>query len=258
LSRRYWRGGLLAKTPVAAVSEVGFEIQEATTVAMVGASGSGKSTVARCISRLERPDSGEIWIEGTDIAQLRPAQLLPFRAKVQMIFQDPSTSMNPRFTAAEAIEEPLYIQGCDRRERRQAAEKWMIEVGLSPAWLDRRVVEFSGGQKQRLAIARALVLKPKLLILDEALSALDLLVQAEIASLLAGLQKSHSMTYLLISHDLGLVSRMADAIVVMSAGRVVERGARQDVLFNPQHAETGRLLAASTGLNSAMAMGASR
>ena len=170
LSKRYVRGNLWqGRVPVEAAKDVEFEVGRARTLAIIGASGSGKSTVARCIAGLERPDVGEVWIDGTDIAQLGFRELRPFRSVVQMIFQDASTSMNPRFSAAEVIEEPLLVQGQHREERRPIAEALMKKVGLSAEWLDRPAAEFSGGQRQRLAIARALTMRPKLLVLDEAL-----------------------------------------------------------------------------------------
>src|SRR5882672_1386463 len=221
LSKNYVSGGRWSKrTSVNAVREASFEIQPGQTTALVGPSGCGKSTIARCVARLERPDSGRIWLEGHEISHLEGQALDPIRMRVQMIFQDAITSLNPRFSAAEAIEEPLRIRGCDRLQRREIAEAVMQDVALSPSGLDRSVMNFSGGQRQRLAIARALTTRPKLLILDEAFAGLDLSTQAQIANLLLELQKSHALSYLLISHDLTLVSNMADVIAVMSHGRI--------------------------------------
>src|SRR6267378_2699106 len=237
LCKQYVRGGLWRKrVPVAAVSRVDFEIPRGQTLALVGESGSGKSTVARCVTRLERPDSGQILIQGTDIAQLSSRDLFPFRSGIQMVFQDAVTSMNPRFSALEVIDEPLLIRaqgalggqrmegGRNRQSRRDLARDLMVEVGLSPDWMNRSILHFSGGQRQRLALARALALRPQLLVLDEALSGLDLSTQAQIANLLLDLQAAHALTYLFISHDLTLVARLADAIAVISAGRIVEQG----------------------------------
>jgi len=246
LCKRYLRGSTWRKREVLAVRGVNFEISTGKTLGLVGRSGSGKSTVARCVTRLERPGAGEIWVDGVDIAQLGSRELFTFRARVQMIFQDAATSMNPRFSAAEIIEEPLLIQGRgDRAERRSRARELMNEVGLSPNWAERSAMGFSGGQQQRLAIARALALKPKLLVLDEALSGLDLSTQAQIANLLLGLQSSHSLTYLLISHDLSLVARMADSIALMSAGEIVEHGPTAQIVSTPIHPETQSLLASA-------------
>ncbi len=196
LSKRYVRGGLWRnRAAVAAVRGVDFEVFAGKTLALVGESGSGKSTVARCVARLEKPDSGQIWIEGEDLAQRSSTGHNPERGlsrlalcnQVQMVFQDPVTSMNPRFTAAETVEEPLRIMGLDADLRRQAAASVVEEVGLSADWLNRSGLEFSGGQRQRLAIARALIVRPKLLVLDEALTGLDLSTQSQIANLLLDL-----------------------------------------------------------------------
>ncbi|HXZ79725.1 MAG TPA: dipeptide/oligopeptide/nickel ABC transporter ATP-binding protein [Terriglobales bacterium] len=244
LAKRYVRGGLLPRyAPVEAVRGVDVELLPARTLALVGASGSGKSTVARCVTRLERPDSGQIWFEGTDIARLSSRELLPFRPRIQMIFQDAATAMNPRFSAAEVIAEPLLIQGCSRPVRLEILQALMRDVALPSEWLNHPVMEFSGGQRQRLAIARALAVRPKLLVLDEALSGLDLSTQAQIANLLLHLQATYSLTFLLISHDLALVAQMADAVAVMAAGQIVEQGQTRQILASPTHEETKRLLA---------------
>jgi len=260
LCKQYVRGGLWRKSvPVAAVRGVDFEILRGQTLALVGESGSGKSTVARCVTRLERPDSGQILIQGTDIAQLDSRDLVPFRSGIQMVFQDAVTSMNPRFSALEVIEEPLRIQkktsqgGHNRESRRDVARVLMVEVGLSPDWMNRSIFHFSGGQRQRLALARALVLRPKLLVLDEALSGLDLSTQAQIANLLLDLQTAHSLTYLLISHDLALVARLADVIGVMSEGNTVEVGPTQQIISSPTHAATKKLLASAKAAASNLA-----
>lgn len=242
LSKRYERGPLWRRVPVDAVREVSFEIEVGKTLAVVGASGSGKSTLARCMARLEKPDSGHIWFSGTEITNLPSSALLPFRSSIQMIFQDAATAMNPRFSAAEVLEEPLRIQGRSHAERRHVAEQCMKEVRLSVDWLGRPVRDFSGGQQQRLAIARALTLRPKFLVLDEALTGLDLSTQAQIANLLLDLQASYGLTYLLISHDLCLVARMADMIAVMCKGSIIEMGTVHRVITGPQQPETRKLL----------------
>src|SRR5437762_1492721 len=263
LTKHYVRrsGILRGRVPVAAVQGVDFEIPAGKTLALVGSSGSGKSTVARCVTRLERPDAGQIWVNGTDISALRYHELLPFRAEIQMIFQDAITSMNPRFSAAEIVEEPLSIQRRGAKERRRKRALEMIsEVGLSPDWAERSVMQFSGGQRQRLAIARALTLQPKLLVLDEALSGLDLSTEAPITNLLLDLQAAHSLTYLFISHDMALVAHLADAIAVISAGRIVEQGPTAQVISSPNHPETKALMAAANAFqkNYADVLGGSR
>jgi len=245
LGKRYRRKGAgWARTDViVAAGEVEFDILAGQTLALVGSSGSGKSTVARCVTRLEKPDTGHVWLQNTDIAQLGSSDLRPFRPQLQMVFQDPATAMNPRFTAAEMIEEPLVIQWPGGKPaHRVRAKELMQEVGVSPQWANRLVMEFSGGQRQRLAIARALASEPKVLVLDEALSGLDLSTEAQIANLLLDLQASHSLAYLLISHDLALVARLADTIAVMAHGRIVEQGPAAQVMGNASHAETRALI----------------
>jgi ABC-type glutathione transport system ATPase component len=228
---------------VDALVDVELEIAPASLTALVGESGSGKSTLARCLAMLEKPDRGEIWFDGKEILRTSSRELACLRPKIQMVFQDSAGALNPRFTAAEIIAEPLEIQQREQGRRLQSrARELMEEVGLSASWADRRPLEFSGGQRQRLAIARALALKPAFLILDESLSGLDLSTQAQILNLLLDLQKAHSLTYLLISHDLTLVGQVADFVAVMHQGRIVERGTPQDVLVNPRHPHTRELL----------------
>jgi peptide/nickel transport system ATP-binding protein len=248
LSKRYaTRSSLWPRgTTVAAAIDVSFAIDAGKTLALVGRSGSGKSTVARCIARLERPDSGEVWLGSTNIAMLEARDLRRFRPVIQMIFQDPVTAMNPRMSAAEIIEEPLLIQKRGTQvERRDRAAELMEEVGLSRDGLDRRITEFSGGQRQRMAIARALTLQPSILLLDEALSNLDLLTQAQISQLLLNLQRSRGITFVFISHDLGFVAQVAERVAIMHAGRVVEQGPTRQILSRPVHDETRLLLAAA-------------
>jgi ABC-type glutathione transport system ATPase component len=246
LSKHYRRGRAWRKTAlIQAVLNVDFEICAGQTLAIVGASGCGKSTVARCISRLDKPDAGEVWIDDREISRLNSHDLVPIRSKIQMIFQDALTSMNPRFSAAEAIEEPLRIQGRSSSERQDIVEQRMKAVGLSPAWLQRPVTAFSGGQQQRLAIARALTVCPKLLILDEAFSGLDLSTQAEITNLLLDLQQTHRLTYLLISHDLTHVMHMSDHVAVMSEGRILECATPDQLMSGAAHPESRQLLASA-------------
>lgn len=250
LSRRYYRRSRPWKihTPINAAKNVTFEIARGKTLALVGASGSGKSTVARCVAGLERPDEGEIWIDDREIAKLGLAELVPLRREVQMVFQDPATSMNPRMTAADVIEEPLVLQEHGAREERRArTEELMKEVGVNGEWMGRRITQFSGGQQQRIAIARALALRPKLLVLDEAYTGLDLSTQAQIANLLLELQATHGLTYLLISHDLRLIARVADMVAVMSVGEIVEQGTTNQILESPAHPETKKLVLAADG-----------
>jgi len=232
-----------------AIRSVDLDIASGKIVAVVGESGSGKSTLARCIARLEHSDEGQIWFRSTDISALKPNQLRPFRREMQLILQDSAGALNPRFTALEAVEEPLVIQHTKNAdERRREALRMMELVGLPADWAVRRVTQFSGGQRQRLAIARALILRPKFLILDEALSGLDLSTQAQVLNLLLELQEAYGLTYLFISHDLTLIAQIADEIAVMHAGEIVERGAAVDILSRPKHAQTIALVNAAASL----------
>ena len=251
LSRTYVRGGLWQnRSRVDAVHDVSLEIARGTTLALIGQSGSGKSTVARCVTRLEQPDNGEIWVNGTDIARLTAHPLFAVRAQIQMVFQDAVEAMNRRFSAAEVIEEPLQIRGIGGQERRGIAQDLMKQVGLRPEWMDRSIRHFSGGQRQRIALARALTVRPAILVLDEPFTGLDLSTQAQIANLLLDLQRTHALTYLMISHDLALVARMADSVAVMHGGRVVESGPTRQVVDNPQHPATKQIVDASSVLAS--------
>lgn len=262
LTRRYWRGaGWRGSSPVIAARDVSFHIPAGKTLALIGRSGSGKSTVARCVMRLEKPDEGEIWLGDRNIVARSTSALAPFRAEIQMVFQDPVTSMNPRMSAAEIIEEPLLVQKFGTKtERRDRVAQLMKEVHLPSEWMGKHASEFSGGQCQRLAIARALALRPKVLVLDEALTGLDLSTQAQISNLLLELQSANSLTYLLISHDLGLVARIADSIAVMADGKIVEQGLTANVISQPRCEETQELLSALREFRPARAaaQGASR
>jgi len=228
-----------------AVDGVSFSIFPGTTLAVVGESGSGKSTLALCLACLEKATSGDIQFEGIDIGKLAEKERRTIRRKIQLIFQDPANSFNPRWNVLEIMSEPLALQGnLIRDEMRLRAHALLDQVGLSPEMEGRLPAELSGGQRQRLAIARALTLEPKLLILDEALSALDCSMQAQIANLLVELQSSRGMTYLFISHDLAMAVHLADEIAVMSRGRIVEHGSPDKILKQPQSEITRELLAA--------------
>ena len=219
------------------------EVPKASLTALVGESGSGKSTLARCLALMEKPDCGEIWFEGKEISRCVERELTSLRPRIQMVHQDSAGALNPRFTAAQIVAEPLLIQRREKGPGLQArACKLMGEVGLSAKWADRRPSEFSGGQRQRLAIARAIALKPAFVILDESLSGLDQSTQAQILNLLMDLQQAYSLTYLLISHDLSLVGQVADSVAVMHQGRIVEHGSRREIVTNPQHPHTRALL----------------
>jgi ABC-type glutathione transport system ATPase component len=208
---------------VVALENINLEILPCTTFALVGESGSGKSTLARCLARLENPDSGTIFFNGRDITRLSRKELIPVRRRIQLIFQHSAIAMNPLFSAEEVIGEPLRIQGAlSKKERHERVLAAMERVGLSAGWVKRRPAEFSGGQRQRLAIARALILKPDLLIFDEALAGIDLTTQVRILEMLMDMQVSLSLAYLFITHDLRTATHLADTIAVMQDGRIVE------------------------------------
>ena len=230
---------------VRALDGVSFSIFRGTTLAIVGESGSGKSTLAFCLACLEGPTSGNIWFEGTDLGGLKEKDRRVVRPQIQLIFQDPANSFNPRWSVLEILTEPLRVQGTlGHDEMKSRARVLSEQVGLPPRLEEKLPSELSGGQRQRLAIARALTLGPKLLILDEALSALDCSVQAQIANLLMDLQASLGMTYLFISHDLAMAGYLADEIAVMSRGQIVEQGAPEGVLTQPESRITRELLVA--------------
>lgn len=218
-----------------AVDDVSFDIQAGETVGLVGSSGSGKSTLARLILRLIEPDSGEIWFDGEPITTISNNRMRLFRQDMQVVFQDPLQSLNPRRTVAENIALPLRNFGIGAAYARQQAIKLMDTVGLDPAGIDRYPHEFSGGQCQRIAIARALALKPRLLILDEPVSALDVSVQAQIINLLKDLQSSLGMAYLFVSHDMGVVRYLCDRVLVMYRGRLIESGSAEAIHNEPAH-----------------------
>ena len=235
-----------------ALGGVDLKLHAGSTLALIGASGSGKSTLARCLACLERPDSGEIWFGCTDLAALSNRQLIPFRRQIQMIFQDPGSSLNARFSALEIISEPLLaLAHFSQKQRRDRALELMELVGLPRDWGKRPPHQFSAGQRRRLAIARALALEPRILILDEALTGLDLPIQSQIADLLRELQARLSLTYLYISHDLGLMSELADEVIVLHQGQIVEAAKPLDLLAKPQSLPASNLVRASFELCSA-------
>ena len=236
---------------VDAFADVNLTIHRGATLAIVGASGAGKSSLASCLGLLEEPSAGEIVFEGKDLLRLEKKELFSAHRQIQLIFQNPTSALNPRLTAEEIIAEPLEIQKIGTRDDRRARAREIIdEVGLSARMAGMRPMEFSGGQRQRLAIARALALEPKLLILDEALASLDLANQQTILSLLGGLRAELSLTYVHISHDLRFVSEFADEVAVMSRGRIVEQKPAAELFARPEHPDTQALLAAMPSLES--------
>jgi ABC-type glutathione transport system ATPase component len=229
---------------VSAFEDVDLQLFRGKTLALVGESGAGKSTLARCIALLEQPSSGKITLDGADLLALDDRQLFPIRRRIQLIFQDPASALNPQLTALEIIAEPLAIQNVGtKRERHARALQLMEQVGLEACAAAKRPLEFSGGQRQRLAIARALALEPDVLILDESLSALDALNRDLIVQLLVDLQAARALAYLYVSHDLRLVSLFADEVAVMYQGKIVEQQKTREIFAYPAHFHTRELLA---------------
>ena len=248
LERRYrTAGGLLRKSAtVNALNGVSFSLEAGRTLAVVGESGCGKSTLARQITLIEQPSAGRLHIDGVDVSEGGRAALRAARRKVQIIFQDPYGSLNPRKKVGVIIGEPLAINERLRRgEREQRVREMMRRVGLRPEHYGRYPHMFSGGQRQRIAVARALMLHPKVVVADEPVSALDVSIQAQVLNLLMDLQDELGLAYLLISHDLSVVEHIADQVMVMYLGRAVEHGGKQEIFSAPRHPYTIALLAST-------------
>jgi dipeptide transport system ATP-binding protein len=240
-------GGLFGKQRfIHAVKDANLKVEKGKTLAIVGESGSGKSTLARILTLVDAPTSGELFIEGDKIDIEKHGVSKQLRRKVQMVFQNPYGSLNPRQKIGDVLAEPLAINtDMPASERADRAMTMLRKVGLGPEHFNRYPHMFSGGQRQRIAIARALMLNPSLLVLDEPVSALDLSVQAQILNLLSDLQDEFGLTYVFISHDLSVVRYIADEVMVMYLGDVVEQGTRDELFSNPQHAYTRALFAAT-------------
>jgi peptide/nickel transport system ATP-binding protein len=235
----------LSKT-VQAVENVSFTVDQGETLGLVGESGCGKSTTGRCINRLLEATAGKIRFEDTDVRKLRGKSLKAYRRDVQFIFQDPYASLNPRMTFGEIMAEPLVIHGIGTRKEREEQSKEMLQtVGLNPEHIHRYPHEFSGGQRQRVGIARALMLRPKMIICDEPVSALDVSIQAQIINLLEELQEEFGLTYLFIAHDLAVIRHICDRVAVMYLGKIVELGGWKEVYNSPNHPYSQSLLSAA-------------
>jgi dipeptide transport system ATP-binding protein len=248
ITRDYVVGGGLfrAGRTLKAVAGASFTVERGRTLAVVGESGCGKSTLARIVTMIERPTGGELVIDGTRVDRAGPEELRRLRPVVQMVFQNPFASLNPRKQVGTILEEPLVINtGLGAKARREAAQAMMAKVGLRPEHYTRYPHMFSGGQRQRIAIARALMLRPKLVVADEPVSALDVSIRAQVLNLMMDLQAEFNLAYLFISHDLGVVRHIADEIMVMYLGRPVEQGPREAIFERPRHPYTRALLAST-------------
>jgi ABC-type oligopeptide transport system ATPase subunit len=236
------RNLLSGRKTFTAVNQANFAISASHTLALVGETGSGKSTLARCVVLLEDATSGEIWFDGRNLRTLSGSQLRFARRQIQLIFQEPMSAFNPRFSALEVVAEPLMLSGQSHSSAKARSLEIMDDVDLPRNWAGRNALSFSGGQKQRLALARALAADPKVIIMDEALSGLDLSVQAQMVNLILDIQSTRQLAYLFITHDLSLLDAVADEIAVMKNGSIVEHSKVADAFGHPRDPYTRSLL----------------
>ncbi|AFI04912.1 ABC transporter ATP-binding protein [Helicobacter cetorum] len=241
------KGWFKPKSHIQALKGVSFEVKSKEVLSIVGESGCGKSTTAKILVGMEKPDSGEVlFLNNGSLKNLNTfnqAEWQEYRKKVQMIFQDPYSSLNPRWKVGEIIAEPLFLNSkFSKAEIREKVLEIMQKVGLKSEWINRYSHEFSGGQRQRIGIARALILNPSIVVCDEPVSALDVSIQAQVLNLLLDLQKEMGLTYIFISHDLGVVEHISDRIIVMNNGEIVESGSTDEIISAPKHEYTQKLL----------------
>lgn len=247
LEKTYYISRGLFKKPkkIQAVKKINFDVLKGETFSIVGESGCGKSTTAKMLLNIEEPSSGKIFYRGEDISTFSKQKWSEYRQKVQIIFQDPYSSLNPRWKVGKIIAEPLKLNtNLSNKEIENKVYEIMHKVGLQKEWYDRYPHQFSGGQRQRIGIARALILNPEIIVCDEPVSALDVSIQAQVLNLLLDLQEEFNLTYIFISHDLGVVEHISDRIIAMYFGDVVEDGTVEELFSNPKHEYTKKLLSA--------------
>jgi peptide/nickel transport system ATP-binding protein len=234
---------------VKAVDDISFTLREGATLGLVGESGCGKSTTSRLITCLDKPTAGSILFRGQEISTLREKDLRPLRRQIQMIFQDPYSSLNPRQTVGTILRTPLKVHGLAKGKEKARTQELLELVGLNPEHINRYPSEFSGGQRQRIGIARALAVEPKLIIADEPVSALDVSIQAQVMNLLARLRRELDLSFVFIAHDLGVIRHFCDDVAVMYLGKIVEQGSKAQIYGAPQHPYTQALLSAAPDIN---------
>jgi len=254
LEKTYYGHGFFkrSKSAVKAVDRVNFGIEKKGVFGLVGESGCGKTSLVRSVLYLDPPTAGEVWVDNTLLGGLKAAQLRSFRRRMQIVFQDPNSALNPKMNIQNSLEEGLVNRGLEAGRRKELVNRTLDLVGISPSHSSRYPHEFSGGQKQRIVIARALCMEPDFLVLDEPVSNLDVSIQAQVINLLQDLKKELGLTYLFISHDLNLVAYLSDRIAVMFKGRLVETGSTDEIMNHPMHPYTLKLFSSIPGMDTTL------